>query len=206
MTKLESLVDRLQKLEDLPGWKAQSEMASPMRRNYSYDEVSNIARRASVLILFYERDGEIVFPLNKRHTYRGVHSGQIGLPGGSLEPGETNAEAALRETEEELSIPQGDIKIIRPISEVFVPPSKFLVSPFLGFLEETPNIIKDDGEVKEVIEVNYLDLFKKSNIKKATVKVYGIPLRVPAFIIKGEVIWGATAMILSELTTLLKKE
>lgn len=158
----------------------------------------------SVLILLYEDDGIIKFPLTQRPDYLGTHGGQISLPGGKAEPGEDNITTALREGEEEIGVKASNVKVIGTLSEFFVIPSNFLVTPVLGFLDTKPNFIPDPKEVVRVLEGRLDNLLEEDAIKTKEIlaaKMY--PMMAPHFEIEREVVWGATAMILNEFRTIV---
>ncbi len=154
----------------------------------------------SVLILLYPDRGEIKFPLTKRPEYLGAHSGQVSLPGGKGEPGETAIETALREGEEEIGVRQSDIEVIGSLSNFFVVPSNFMVTPVVGILRSKPLFVPDPVEVVRVLEGTVSELVKEDAVavKEITAaRVYR--LNAPHFLIEDEVVWGATAMMLNEL-------
>ena len=136
-----------------------------------------------------------------------MHSAQVGFPGGKLEPNDDSLEhAALRETFEEIGVPVDDIEVLSPLTEVYIPPSNFFVQPYLGFSNKTPRFIKDENEVEAIIEIS-LGHFIDDNmiISKRVSTSYKVEVEVPAFSLNGHVVWGATAMILSEIKDLLKQ-
>lgn len=159
----------------------------------------------SVLMLFYPDHGEIKFPLMKRPEYLGAHSGQISLPGGKAEPGESAVAAALREGEEEIGIRAGDVEVIGALSNFLVIPSNFLVTPVVGILPAKPLFAPDPVEVVRVLEGTVSSLVKEDavGIQEITAaKVYR--LNAPHFLIDNEIVWGATAMMLNELRMVLR--
>lgn len=160
----------------------------------------------SVLILLYPDRGEIKFPLMKRPEYLGTHSGQVSLPGGKAEPGETPIETALREGEEEIGIRPGDVEVIGVLSNFFVIPSNFLVTPVVGIQRAKPLFTPDPIEVVRVLEATVSDLLRDDavSVKEITAaKVYR--LNAPHFLIEDEIVWGATAMMLNELRTVVRE-
>ncbi len=162
-------------------------------------------RPGSVLILLYERDGEIRFPLTKRPDYLGTHGGQISLPGGKAEPEESIVETALREGEEEIGIDRSKIRVIGTLSEFFVIPSNFMVTPVVGYLEETPQFVPDPMEVVRILSGSLTALLKPDAVQTKEIlaaKMY--PMMAPHFEIEGEVVWGATAMMLNEFRLILQ--
>jgi 8-oxo-dGTP pyrophosphatase MutT (NUDIX family) len=163
-------------------------------------------KKAAVLMLFYPKNGITHLALIVRNSYPGVHSSQIGFPGGKVEVTDFNLEhTALRETHEEVGIHPEKIKIIKPFSEIYIPPSNFLVYPFMGISHEELNFIPDLDEVKRVLEFPlsfFLDDATISKVKMST--SYATDIEVPAFMVDKYVVWGATAMMMSELKENIK--
>lgn len=163
-------------------------------------------KKAAVLMLFYPKNGITHLALIVRNSYPGVHSSQIGFPGGKVEVSDLNLEhTALRETHEEVGIHPEKIKIIKPFSEIYIPPSNFLVYPFMGISHEELNFIPDLDEVKRVLEFPislFLDDATIAKVKMST--SYATDIEVPAFMVDKYVVWGATAMMMSELKENIK--
>ncbi|MFV0531059.1 MAG: NUDIX hydrolase [Flavobacteriales bacterium] len=203
--KLERFLNHIQN-QALVGEEAHKEMSPIDRSTILVKDLNlNKVRKASVLIVLYEEKGSICFPLIERHIYEGNHSGEIGLPGGKIEKFDKDAsEAALRETEEELGIRQGDVKIIRELTSIYIPPSNFLVTPYIGFLSEKPYYFPDPVEVKNIIKLTVNQLIDNKNNVRVDINKRHIQIKVPAFQFKDYVVWGATACILNELRYLLK--
>src|SRR5688572_27012644 len=128
----------------------------------------------SVLILLYEDHGTIKFPLIKRPTYTGTHSGQISLPGGKLEPDEDVFQAALREAEEEIGVNRNDIRVIGRLSDFNVLPSNFLVAPVVASIDYVPKFIPDAHEVEKVIHADLRELLKDDAIKESEILAAGL--------------------------------
>lgn len=162
-------------------------------------------RPGSVLILLYPGEGgEVIFPLIKRPDYLGAHSGQVSLPGGKAEPGEDFVDTAVREAQEEIGVDPSTIKIIGRLSEFFVIPSNFKVIPVLGYATERPTFYPDAREVSRILEADLLSIVPEDGIKRKEILAAGqFRMIAPHFEIDGEVVWGATAMILNELRTCL---
>ena len=136
----------------------------------------------------------------------GAHSGQVSLPGGKAELGESAIETALRETEEEIGVKAKQIKIIGQLSQFFVMPSNFMVVPVVGVLEQRPTYLAQESEVMKIIEGSLTDLIRPEAIRTKEIlaaKIY--PMLAPHFEIEGEVVWGATAMMLNELRVIVKE-
>lgn len=200
-------VSKIKNLE-LPGEASQFKMVPPFRQellNKVRDKIP-FAKKAAILALFYPKNDETYLVLILRKTYKGVHSAQVGFPGGKLEANETLEQAAVRETFEEVGVPQNIITVIRDLTSVYIPPSNYNVYPFLGYTEETPNFIKQDEEVEAIIEVSLKDLLDDNSfITKNVETSYAVSIDVPAFKLQGFDVWGATAMMLSEVKDLLKQ-
>ena len=164
------------------------------------------ARKAGVMVLFYPTEKlETNLILILRKTYKGIHSAQVGFPGGKIEKTDLSiADAALRETEEEVGIPRNKISIIKKLTEIYIPPSNFFVNPFLGITTETPKFVPEEREVEALIEVN-LDHFMDDSCVTTEIlsTSYAKEWKVPAFNLNGHIVWGATAMMLNEVRELL---
>lgn len=204
----EKRIVKVTKME-LPGETVQFKMA-PMERLQELKRVArnqNSAKRAGVLSLFYpSEDFETRLILILRKTYHGVHSAQVGFPGGKLEPEDQNIQdAALRETEEEVGVPRSAISVLKQLTEIYIPPSNFFVQPFLGITSQSPKFVPEEKEVEALIEVNLRDFMDDLNITTQTLSTsYAESIEVPAFQLNGHIVWGATAMMLNEVRELLK--
>jgi len=192
----------------LPAEVSHFKMVPPFRQELlkKQKEAIKKAKHAGVLSLFYpDEDMETKFVLILRKTYKGVHSAQVAFPGGKLEAQDASLrDTALRETFEEVGVPIDTVQIVRSISQVYIPPSNFYVHPFIGFTQTTPQFIKQDDEVEALIEIDlehFLD--EQSLISKKVKTSYSIEVEVPAFKLNDYVVWGATAMMLSEFQNLL---
>lgn len=159
----------------------------------------------AVLILLYEEHGQIKFPLIKRPTYTGAHSGQVSLPGGKAERNEDIIQTALREGEEEIGVNSKDIKIIGTLSEFNVIPSNFLVTPVVATIDYVPRFIPDQHEVERVLHGDVMELVKEDAVREAEILAAGMyPMLAPHFLIEGEIVWGATAMMLNEFRMIIR--
>ena len=203
------MASKVENLE-LPGKKALFKMA-PMERVKELKDVDIKAlnpREAAVTALFYpNKDNQTFLILILRKTYKGVHSAQIGFPGGKVEPEDKDLkDTAKRETEEEVGVPYDDIQLIKKMTTAYIPPSNFNVHPFIGYLEDTPKLIKQDDEVEDIVLVDIDDFLNEDSLIEETLTTsYASELTVPAFHLNGHVVWGATAMMLSEIKTLFKQ-
>lgn len=173
-------------------------------KDKSYFEIE--PKNAAVLMLVYPKNEVAHLALIVRNTYPGVHSSQIGFPGGKEELEDGTLEiTALRETEEEVGVPIEKVEIIRQCTEIYIPPSNFLVTPFLGFSDENLQFTPNPAEVKRVIELPIHQLLNDETIVQTKMTTsYATDIDVPAFQVENFLIWGATAMMLSELKELFK--
>ena len=194
--------------QPLPAVAAHIKMAPAERLaalNSGYYSSTN-PRHSAVMMLFYPKDGHATLMLIKRNTYPGVHSAQISFPGGKAEDTDADLQqTALRETWEEIGIAPDAIKVVMPFTEIYIPPSNFLVAPFLGFAVHEPVFNPNPAEVDALIELP-LDVFLDDSIVvNASMKTsYAKSSIVPAFKVQEHIVWGATAMIMSELKETIK--
>lgn len=156
-------------------------------------------RPSAALVLLYPWGDELATVLTVRAPGLRAHAGQVSLPGGRLEPGETHAEAALREAEEELSVPRDALDVLGALSPLWIPPSNFTVHPIVAAAATRPRFVPAEDEVAAVIEVSLARLDAPGARRVARWTVRGEPSDVPHFEVAGHVVWGATAMILAEL-------
>jgi 8-oxo-dGTP pyrophosphatase MutT (NUDIX family) len=193
----------------LPGKEAQLLMApQPIDPRRIAAKVPEDHRKSGVLLLFYPDASTIYFPLIKRPQYPGAHSGQVALPGGKVEEGDPDVVfTALREAEEEIGIDAGKVEVIGSLTELYIPVSNFLVSPIVGFLDHKPTFVPEQREVARIIPTALNHLVQPEIVKQTPISLGGGKyLETPYFDIAGEVVWGATAMILSELIQVLKQK
>ena len=204
-----SLSPNLRKIT-LPGEEAHFKLAPMLRmkelENFNIDRQN--PKQAAVLSVFYPAEsGETNFVLILRKTYKGVHSNQVGFPGGRVEVEDRDlAHTALRETEEEVGIPQHEVEIMREMSRLYIPPSNFWVHPFMGIMKKTPVLVPQEDEVESVLEIKLDEFMSESCLIKETLSTsYAKEIEVPAFLLNGHVVWGATAMMLSEMKEILRQ-
>jgi 8-oxo-dGTP pyrophosphatase MutT (NUDIX family) len=193
----------------LPAQASQFKMSPPFREQLIeiYKARIKDAKRAGVMALFYpDIEGETRLALILRNTYKGVHSAQIGFPGGKIEPNDRSLkDTALRETYEEIGVPIQHMEVLKQLTEVYIPPSNFYVQPYLGIARQTPQFVKQDAEVNEIVEVPLAHFLDDAVVTAHEVQTsYDKKVEVPAFKLNGHIVWGATAMMLSEIKDLLK--
>lgn len=195
------------KTRKLGGLNAQFKLAPELRLKYDADKIkANNPRKAAVLALFYPNENEeTTFILTERANYKGTHSAQISFPGGKLDKIDNNLEeTALREAFEEVGVLSNNVEVIRELTDVYIPPSNFLATPFIGFIEEKP-VFVTNYEVETTIEVLLDDLLNESSLTTVNLTTsYMRNADVPCFKLNGYIVWGATAMMLSEIKELLK--
>ncbi len=165
-------------------------------------------KQAAVMAVFYPGEQEETrFVLILRKSYKGVHSNQVGFPGGRVEEEDLNLmHTALRETEEEVGIPRQEVTVLRELTRLYIPPSNFWVQPYLGLMERTPLLVPQEEEVEAVLEIDIDEFLSESCLTRQTLSTsYASNIEVPAFLLNGHVVWGATAMMLSEMKDILKQ-
>jgi len=197
----------LQKLT-LGGESAQFQLAPAYRKPYDLKKVkAKNPTKAAVLILFYpDSNHKTSFVLTKRADYDGHHANQISFPGGKQDPQDKQLlDTALRETKEEIGVSVSATTIFKKLTEVFIPPSNFIVQPYLAYIDSTPKFTIN-YEVEQILSPTIYDLLDVRNQKITHIKsTQGENFETPYFSFQDEIVWGATAMMLSELRDLLQK-
>jgi 8-oxo-dGTP pyrophosphatase MutT (NUDIX family) len=196
--------------EPLPGLTACMEMAPENRRHMQVEAAREKGcREGAVLILLYPYENDIYTLLTVRSSTLRTHSGQISLPGGRIDPGESASDTALRETYEELGIPPTTIEILGGLTQVYIPPSNYCLAPIVGISTTRPTLHPNPDEVAAVIELPARHMVGAANRVVEEWIIEGEPRRIPYFLFNEYKIWGATAIILSEFAvlweTVLKK-
>lgn len=203
-----SFLTHISRLKNVPlgGLDSQFKMAPALRLKFTEESIAKRnPKESAVMALFYpDKDAQTRFLLMLRPNYNGTHASQISFPGGKKDDLDHSLIAtALRETEEEVGISKKSITIYRELTKTYIPPSNFWVTPYLGFINKNPMFITND-EVELLVEVKVADLLDdQSLITKNLTTSYMKNIEVPCFFLNDHIVWGATAMILSEVKDLL---
>ena len=197
------MIERLRQLLEMgpPGYEAQNALSVGNRVPPSSEELDQLkARHAGVMALLFETKTEWHTVLIRRPSYPGVHSDQIAFPGGKVEQEDSSyLQAALRETEEEVGVEPSRIRVLGALSPLYIPPSNFMVHPFVGVLDRPSAWRPEEKEVAEVIEMPLKHILSDDlRVEELVQTKYG-QWEVPAYKFQGHVIWGATGMMLAEL-------
>ena len=201
--RLKSALDK-----KLPGEMAHVDLM-PINRPFSQEALKRATdyRKSAVGLVLYKEANSIRCVLIQRTNYDGTHGGQISFPGGKMDAIDIDLEhTAKRECMEEIALDPARIKTIGLLSEVYIPVSKFLVQPYIFYVESLPELKPDEREVDEIFSFEIETLLDESRIKRIDLKFRnGLNQKdVPYFDIENKVVWGATAMILSEFKAVLK--
>jgi 8-oxo-dGTP pyrophosphatase MutT (NUDIX family) len=192
----------------LPGLDSQLKMAPLIRHKEIENPSINInTKDSAVLIPFFFENGVLKTILIQRPEYEGIHSGQISFPGGKTEKNENIENTAKRETFEEIGIDIDKIEIVRSLTSLYIPPSNLIVYPFVGILNEKPELIPNKFEVSEIIIIDFDFFLNNKNIGETKINLNNMQsYSVPCYIFNEKIIWGATAMIIIELVDLIKNK
>jgi 8-oxo-dGTP pyrophosphatase MutT (NUDIX family) len=188
----------------LPGVEAQLRFApNPVRNGWVAGHFPADARAAAALLLLYPLENGVAVPLTVRASSLARHAGQISLPGGATDEGETLAQAALREASEEIGVDPASVRVLGELTPVHVIVSGFTLHPVVGVTDARPVFQASPQEVDEILEVSLDDLRDASRIRVGTRLREGIAVEYPYFDLLGHQVWGATAMVLGEFVCLI---
>lgn len=198
---------RLKLQQPLPGRVAHLKMTPASRRQYV--DAPPTVRQAAVMATLFPKNDEwhIVFIQRNPHD-KDHHGGQISFPGGKAEPSDaTMLDTALRETEEEVGILRSEVKVLGGLSELYIPVSNFQVHPFVGYLERQPSYRLQLEEVSGVLEVPLAHLRNEAALRTTDIPVNKVLTmkNVPYYDLDGKILWGATAMMVSELVEVMAR-
>ncbi|MDX1906547.1 MAG: CoA pyrophosphatase [Bacteroidia bacterium] len=199
-----ALRDRLS--QPLPGWAAQEAMTPAIRLQIT--TIPADAKRSAVMLLLYLRGAHWYFALMRRPANGRVHGGQLSLPGGRHEPSDPDFTwTALRETHEEFGLDPAGVEVLGALTEVYIPPSNFMVYPRIGYLPAAPVFTPDPNEVAEIIEIELAHLLEDNLAGTHLVEMLpGRMIEAPGYLLKGQhLIWGGTAIMLAEFRALLRE-
>lgn len=195
---------RVKLAETLPGVEAQMRFApAPARTGWKAGYFPEDARIAAALLLIYDGPEGPAIPLTVRASGLTRHAGQISLPGGAADPGETLAQTALREAREEIGVDPSTVQILGELTPVHVLVSGFTLHPVVGVTHQRPVFEAAAGEVAEILAVSLDDLRDASHIRRGTRVREGVAVEYPYFDLRGHQVWGATAMVLGEFVCLI---
>jgi 8-oxo-dGTP pyrophosphatase MutT (NUDIX family) len=204
------LINRLTEAlkKPLPGQEVQYRMAPAYRPHLSQQQIlSNNPKLGGVLLLLYEKNNVLHIVFTQRREYNGVHSAQMSFPGGKKDEGDKDlVQTALRETKEEIGVSPEHITVLGQLTQLYIPPSNFLVYPSVGYAVNISKFVPQQEEVAQIVEIPLSFFLDKANINLQTeIKLFGNNIvRVPAYIYEKHIIWGATAIMLSEFTFLME--
>ncbi len=204
---LDHVTDRLRRRldEPLPGLRSQLKMAPSQRAAMLDKRDPENARQAAVLVVLEgEEDPRVV--LTERREDLASHPGQISFPGGRREPDEPLIDTALREAAEEINLAASDIEVVGQLTPLFVPPSNYMVHPFVAYSRTVLDLSPADGEVNAIIRASLTHLLDPSARRTERWERYGDSVDIPLFDLGDYKVWGATAMMLSELMDLIRAD
>ena len=187
--------------KELPGRKQQFLMAPEFRRSFDFKSPS---KNAAIMICLFPGENDIRIVFIKRTDYDGPHGGQVSFPGGVYEETDTDfSETAIRETEEEIGVHCGKSGILGELTPLLIPVSNMMVHPYVGSFSKNPKFSINQREVSFLIIAGVSELLNPLSVEKEKWKLHGMEIEVPFYRVDGNIIWGATAMILSEFLAVI---
>jgi 8-oxo-dGTP pyrophosphatase MutT (NUDIX family) len=194
-------VEQALNLPDFDPYAAQQKMIPASREIQRREGMPGRARQGGVLVLLYPIAGELQVVLTRRREDLNSHAGQISFPGGQREAQETLLMTALRETEEEIGVPVAAVEVIGELTPLYIPPSDFEVHPFVAWYNNgsRPVFSPSPNEVAEIVEVPLRHLLDPASRGEQPWDIRGHSIMVPYYAIEEHKVWGATAMMISEL-------
>lgn len=187
----------------LPGGEAHVLMAPRPRLGWRPGGLPTDGRDAAALLLLYPVEGSPHLLLTRRTDTLPTHRGQISLPGGRIEPGESREQAALREAHEEIGLDPADLRLLGSLSPLHIPVSGFVLHPVVAVLDRRQDWRPLEREVAEILEPPLHTLWQPDTIRVENWTIQNESFVVPSFQLDGDQVWGATAMVLAELLCLL---
>jgi len=206
---MQKFAERLKQeiLKGLPGTGVQWQMASSDRmiRNFPRTPGPD-AREAAVLILLFPHHGSVHTVFMQRPDYKGIHGGQISFPGGKMENSDSDLiQTALREASEETGVRSNNISVINTLTPLFIPVSNTIVTPVAGWTDKKPEFRHHPGEVVFLFDGDIKRFLEPSIVRIKPMEIHGSSIDVKYYDYDGHVIWGATAMMLHELLTIIRR-
>jgi len=196
------LIRRLER--PLPARPAQRRFAPSLGYGRHHGPAPYDARSAAVLMLLYFQEGWRL-PMTLRPDTLPSHAGQVSFPGGMVDPGETAEQAAVRELEEEVGVPREAVRVLGRLTPLYVWASNFCVTPVLGVTETAPRFVPNPDEVAEVIDVPLATIVDRAHHGEHVIRRRALVFRAPHIEVEGQIVWGASCMMLGELAALLEE-
>jgi 8-oxo-dGTP pyrophosphatase MutT (NUDIX family) len=190
----------------LPGPSAQARLAPRPRPGWKAGFVPERSRHAAALLLLFPLDDEPHLLLTVRAGDLPHHGGQVALPGGAIEKGETIVDAALREAHEEVGLEPHEVLVLGELTPLFIPVSGYLLHPVVALMERKPALARADLEVARILHVPVAHLLDPARLRTLRRERDGVEYDVPCYEVCGEQVWGATAMVLAEFVDLVSNE
>jgi 8-oxo-dGTP pyrophosphatase MutT (NUDIX family) len=190
---------------DLPGKKSHLKMVPQGRELVVNHQDIDLVRYSSVLLVLFPIGGQVYTCLIKRNAAMRNHPGQISLPGGQIEEGESPEVTALREAQEEIGISPLDVHLLGRLSELYVSISRYTIFPYVGWINYKPDFSLNEAEAEKILLLPVQQFQKQPEIKQALMSTSFGVTEVPCYLFDNEIIWGATAMILTEFFDLIRE-